>query len=118
MLGVVALASRPRPPSRKEEVTLFRELRTPRLPVTHVPVGYCGQHRRSCHWEKCMTVTATASCRTRTIKLTCWGCLQHPHAGRNLLGGPSQVQRRVRRPSPGPWLLREATTLCCAPPPA
>jgi uncharacterized membrane protein len=32
----------------------------------HVSVGYCGQHRRSCHCKQCMTVTATTSCRTRT----------------------------------------------------
>src|SRR5438093_3636629 len=31
MLGVAALASRPRPPSVQEEATLFRELRTPRV---------------------------------------------------------------------------------------
>jgi hypothetical protein len=42
--------------------------------VTHVPAGYCGQHRRSCHFPaKCITVTATTSCRTRTHKLTCRG---------------------------------------------
>jgi len=35
-----------------DEATLFRELRTPRLPMTHVPVGYCGQHRRSCHFSR------------------------------------------------------------------
>jgi hypothetical protein len=70
MLGVAALASRPRLPSVQEEATLFRELRTPRFPVTRVPVGYCGQHRRSCHSEESMTVTATASCRTRTTKLS------------------------------------------------
>ena len=66
MLGVAALASRPRLPSGAEEATLCRELRTPRLPVTHVPVGYCWQHNRSCHSDKCMTVTPATSCRTRT----------------------------------------------------
>jgi hypothetical protein len=34
------------------------------FPVTHVPVGYCGQHRRSCHSAESMTVTTTTSCRT------------------------------------------------------
>jgi hypothetical protein len=45
-----------------------QELRTPQLPMTHVPVGYCGQHRRSCRSHKCMTVTATTSCRTKAVK--------------------------------------------------
>jgi hypothetical protein len=45
MLGVAVWASRPPPPS-EEEATLSRKLRTPRLPATHVPVGYGGQHRR------------------------------------------------------------------------
>src|SRR5262249_23024113 len=73
MLGVAALASRPWLPSVPEEVTLFRELRTSWSPVRHVSVGYCGQHRRSCHYEKCMTVIATASCRTRTTKFSSGG---------------------------------------------
>src|SRR5262249_24683819 len=33
-----------------DEATLFRELRTSRLPMTHVSVGYCGQYRRSCRF--------------------------------------------------------------------
>src|SRR5258708_6395236 len=36
---------------------------------THVPVGYYGQYRRSCHSE-CMTVTATTSCRTLTTQFS------------------------------------------------
>ena len=66
MLGVAVLASRRRPPSGAEEVTLCRELRTPGLALTHVPVGYCWQHSRSCRSEECMTVTSATSCRTRT----------------------------------------------------
>ena len=42
MLGVAALALRPRPPSVAEEATLCWELHT--SSVTHVPVGYRWQH--------------------------------------------------------------------------
>src|SRR5436305_6009304 len=71
MLRVAALTSRSRLPSVQEEVTLCRELRTSPLPAAHVPVGYCWQHSRSCHSEKCMTVTPATSCRTRTPRLSC-----------------------------------------------
>src|SRR5947209_15611536 len=67
MLRVATLTSRSRLPSVQEEATLCRELRTPPLPAAHVPVGYCWQHSRSCHSEKCMTVTSATSCRTRTL---------------------------------------------------
>jgi hypothetical protein len=69
MLGVPALTSRSQRPSLKEEATLSRQLRTPQFLVTHVPVGYRGQYRESCHSE-CMTVTAATSCRTRTAQLS------------------------------------------------
>jgi len=45
MLGVAVGASRPWPPSVQEEATLSRELHTPGLSLTHVPVGYRGQCR-------------------------------------------------------------------------
>jgi hypothetical protein len=59
------LTSRSQRSSLKEEATLSRQLRTPQFLVTHVPVGYRGQYRGSCHSE-CMTVTAATPCRTRT----------------------------------------------------
>jgi hypothetical protein len=49
---------------------LCRKLRTSQSPMTHVPVGYCGQYRRSCHSEESMTVTAATSCRTLTSQLS------------------------------------------------
>jgi hypothetical protein len=94
MLGVAALTSRSQLPSMKEEATLFRELRTPRFPATHVPVGYYGQYRRSCHSE-CMTVTATTSCRTLTFGSAAWppaepSCHERPN------WRPGQQQPLVR----------------------
>jgi hypothetical protein len=47
MLAAAAPA-RARAAFPKEEATLLRELHTPPLPETHVPVGYCWQNSRCC----------------------------------------------------------------------
>jgi hypothetical protein len=49
MLVVAAWTSRSQRPSVKEEATSSRKLRTSQFLVTHVPVGYRGQYRGSCH---------------------------------------------------------------------
>ena len=49
MLGVASRILQFESPSVAERGYVVRELRTPRLPMTHVPVGDCGQYRRSCH---------------------------------------------------------------------
>src|SRR5258708_1074792 len=59
--------------------------------MTHVSVGYSGQYRRSCPSEQTMTVPATASCPTRTIKLSSGGralrqeTVRNQNRGRRLL---------------------------------
>ena len=101
-----------------DEATLFRELRTPRLPVTHVPVGYCGQHRRSCHSEESMTVTATTSCRTRTQQFTRRGRLQRRGARAKPECGPGRSATPGSAALPNGCLLAPivaVTTLCPIP---
>src|SRR5262249_2396314 len=56
----------------KEEDTLSRGLHTSPLPGTHASVGVCWQHSRCCHLlSKSNTVSATPSCRTRTLTFSC-----------------------------------------------
>ena len=82
-----------------DEATLFRKLRTscdarPGRILRAAP-------RVMSLSPKCITVTATTSCRTRTIRISCRGRLQDLHAARNQGGGPGQlhplVLRRIRR---------------------
>jgi hypothetical protein len=65
---MLAVAPQPRGVMARPEPedTLSRELRTPPLPETHVPVGYCWQNSRCGRSEECRTATSTTSCRTRT----------------------------------------------------
>ena len=48
LMLAVAVSARASAALPKEEATLSRELRTPPLPATHVPVGYCWQNSRCC----------------------------------------------------------------------
>ena len=48
LMLAVAVSARALAALPKEEATLSRELRTPPLPATHVPVGYCWQNSRCC----------------------------------------------------------------------
>jgi hypothetical protein len=66
---------------------LSRKLHAPRLPATHVPVGYRGQYRGSCHSE-CMTITEATSCRTRTTAFTCRAGCKERDVSKNRNAGP------------------------------
>jgi len=66
----------------KDEGTLCRGLRTSPLPGTHASVGDCWQNSRCCHLlAKSNTVSATPSCRTRTVELPP-GCYLSTYAER------------------------------------
>jgi hypothetical protein len=65
LMLAVAASARAYAALPKEEDTLSRELGTPPLPETHLPVGYCWQNSRCCRpLQGLSTATSTTSCRT------------------------------------------------------